>query len=211
MYLSFVMALFVLNMIFSRGTDLEVALPTVIRHLSNKSIKRIMPKTIKIANNSLSDTELFLTNGFRNIFAKELVDVILNWFSERFMVVYHYNEIKVMKKFAEPKKNTVYVETTLTEVAKEFGINSNALGYSSNGEGEDIVLCSIFKDNKVAIPEDVFESHGTIRFSNEFPLIINAQINGGSLVMDEFDASIQKKKIFVMKESLKGKLHTARR
>lgn len=126
------------------------------------------------------------------------------------MVVYHYNEIKVMKKICRAKENTVYVETTLTEVAKEFGINSNALGYSSNGEGEDVVLCSIFKDNKIAIPADVFESYGTIRFSNEFPLIINEQINGGTLVMDEFDASIQKK-IFVMKESLKGKLHTARR
>ena len=176
--------------VFSRGAALEVALPSVIRHLANKSIKRITPKTKEIAESSLSDTELFLTNGFKNIFAKDLVDVITAWFADKFMVIYRSDEIKVMRKFAEPKENTIYVETTLTEAAKEFGINSNALGYRANGDGEDVVLCSIFNDNKVAIPADAFESYGTIRFINEFPLVINALLNGGTLVMDEFDASI---------------------
>ncbi|MGN1190975.1 MAG: ATP/GTP-binding protein [Candidatus Ornithospirochaeta sp.] len=176
--------------IFSRGANLEVALPSSIRHLSNKSIKRITPKTKEIAENSLSDTELFLTNGFKNIFAKELVDMITNWFSDKFIVIYRSDAIKVMRKFAAPKDNTIYVETTLTQAAKEFGINSNALGYRSTDEGEDVVLCSIFSNNKVAIPADAFESYGTIRFINEFPLVINALINGGTLAVDEFDASI---------------------
>lgn len=33
-------------------------------------------------------------------------------------------------------------------------------------------------------------SYGTIRFINEFPLFVNALVNGGTLVVDEFDASI---------------------
>ena len=57
-------------------------------------------------------------------------------------------------------------------------------------EGDDIVLCSIFKDKKIAIPAEIFESYGTIRFINEFPLIIKALIDGSTLVIDEFDASI---------------------
>ena len=40
------------------------------------------------------------------------------------------------------------------------------------------------------VPADLFESYGTIRFINEFPLIVSALVNGGTLVMDEFDASI---------------------
>ena len=36
----------------------------------------------------------------------------------------------------------------------------------------------------------MFESYGTIRFINEFPLVIQVLLNGGTLVMDEFDASI---------------------
>lgn len=176
--------------VFLRGTELEVALPSFIRHLSNKSINRITPKMKEIAQSSLSDTELFLTNGFKTIFAKDFVALIIEWFKNQFMVIYRSDEIKVMHKFADPKENTIYVETTLTEAAKEFGINSNALGYRANGEGEDVVLFSIFSNSKIAIPADAFESYGTIRFINEFPLVIKALLNGSTLVMDEFDASI---------------------
>lgn len=176
--------------VFSREKELEVALPLIIRPLSNKSINRITPKTKEIAQSSLSDTELFLTNGFKTIFAQDFVSLITEWFKSKFMVIYCSDEIKVMRKFADPKENTIYVEATLTEAAKEFGINSNALGYRASGEGEDVVLCSIFNNSKIAIPADAFESYGTIRFINEFPLVINALLNGSTLVMDEFDASI---------------------
>ena len=50
------------------------------------------------------------------------------------------------------------------------------------------MLCSILRDE--LIPAEMFESYGTIRFVNEFPLVILALMTGGVLVMDEFDASI---------------------
>lgn len=178
------------KMVFSRGKEFDVALPAVIKPLSNASTKRISPKTKEIAASSLSDTELFLTNGFKSIFAQDLVTLITDWFSNKFMVIYRSDAMKVMHRFSEPKENTIYVEATLTEAAKEFGINSNALGYRADSEGNDVMLCSIFDNNKIAIPAEVFESYGTIRFINEFPLVINALLNGGTLVMDEFDASI---------------------
>lgn len=53
-----------------------------------------------------------------------------------------------------------------------------------------IILCSIFKDKNKAMPIDMFESYGTIRFINIFPLVISAILNGGTLVVDEFDASL---------------------
>ena len=82
------------------------------------------------------------------------------------------------------------MERTLTEAAKAFGITANALGYRQTGEKEkeDIELYSIFQ-NKI-LPAELFESYGTIRFINEFPLVIYALLNGGTLVIDEFDASI---------------------
>ena len=177
------------KLVFSREKKLEVALPAVIKSLANKSIKRISTKTKEIATSSLSDTELFLTNGFKTIFAQDLVTLITDWFANKFMVIFRSDAIKVMHKFAEPKENTVYVEKTLTEAAKEFGINSNALGYRTTTDSDDVTLCSIFNDNKT-IPAETFESYGTIRFINEFPLVISALLNGGTLVMDEFDASI---------------------
>ena len=37
---------------------------------------------------------------------------------------------------------------------------------------------------------EVFESYGTIRFINLFPVVLRAIATGGTLVVDEFDASI---------------------
>lgn len=44
--------------------------------------------------------------------------------------------------------------------------------------------------NIPAIAAEIFESYGTIRFVNVFPLVIRAILTGGTLVVDEFDASI---------------------
>ena len=54
------------------------------------------------------------------------------------------------------------------------------------------MLISIIDDEDVqaVLPAEMYESYGTVRFVNEFPLIINTLLNGGTLVMDEFDASI---------------------
>lgn len=176
--------------VFSRNGELTVDLPSVIKEYVNKSIKRKTPKMLELAKDSLSDTELFLNNGFKSIYAAELVKRILSWFGNKFIVVYRSDDMRLVRKFADPKTNTVYVETTLTEAAKEFGITGNALGYKATGkdDAEDAVLCSIF-GNKL-LPAEMFESYGTIRFINEFPLVILALLSGGTLVMDEFDASI---------------------
>lgn len=178
------------KLIFLRNEELVVDLPSVIKEYVNKSIKRKTPKMLELAVDSLSDTELFLTNGFKSIYAQSLVKRVTSWFSNKFIVVYHCDDIRLVRKFTDPKANTVYVETTLTKAAREFGITGNALGYKSDGKDdtEDAVLCSII-GNKL-LPAEIFESYGTIRFINEFPLVIRVLLNGGTLVMDEFDASI---------------------
>ena len=176
--------------VFKRNAELAVDLPSVIKEYVNKSIKRKTPKMLELAIDSLSDMELFLTNGFKSIYAQELVKRITTWFSDKFIVVYRSDDMRLVRKYADPKANTVYVEATLTEAAKEFGITGNAVGYKSVGkdETEETVLCSIV-GNKL-LPAEMFESYGTIRFINEFPLVILVLLNGGTLVMDEFDASI---------------------
>ena len=64
--------------------------------------------------------------------------------------------MRLVRKFADPKANTVYVETTLTEAAREFGITGNALGYKSVGkdETEDTVLCSILGNKLIPAEMD---------------------------------------------------------
>ena len=72
------------------------------------------------------------------------------------------------------------MEKTINEAAACFGINSNALGYIVDGESNEAKLCSVFKNMEkgTAIPAELFESYGTIRFVNMFPLVVNALLNG---------------------------------
>ncbi len=147
---------------------------------------------ISIATANLNSEELFLMNGFKTMFSAKLVTLITKWLSDQFMVIYRADAIHLIRKFSDPKKNSIYVEKVLNEAAKIFGINSNALAYIIDGDNSEAKLCSIFDRGKKseAIPAEVYESYGTIRFVNMFPLVVNALMKGGTLVIDEFDASI---------------------
>lgn len=177
--------------VFTRDSDLKLDLSVIQKHL-NKGTSKNADRIRVIAENSLSKDELFLTNGFKAIISKKLVALITDWFVNKFMIIYQTNSIQYARKFVDPKEDTIYVEETLNEAARAFGINSNGLGFRASKSGEDSILYSLFEqDNrKMAIPADAFESYGTIRFINEFPLVIRALLTGAVLVVDEFDASI---------------------
>ena len=145
-----------------------------------------------LAESSLHDEELFLANGFKTMFSAKLPSAITQWLDKSFVVIYRSDSMQLVRKFSEPKKRSVFIEKTLNEAAALFGVNSNALGYVLDGEHEEAQLCSIFNRNSkhAAIPVELFESYGTIRFINLFPLVLRTLREGGILVVDEFDASI---------------------
>lgn len=92
-----------------------------------------------------------------------------------------------------PNKKVQIIDRTVNDAAKIFGINSNALGYIPGENDADPKLVSVWdnlQDKKVAIDAEMFESYGTIRFMNTFPLVAQAIANGSTLVIDEFDASL---------------------
>lgn len=181
------------EVVFRRGDNLEIENLKVIKDYLPDTIRKNAGGAIAIAENSLNREELFLMNGFKLIFSQNLVKVITDWFSGKFMVIYRADSIQLIKRFADPQKKAVYVEKTTDEAAKLFGINSNAIGYVISEENSEPKLCSIFKDNNkqnVAMAAEIFESYGTLRFINMFPLVIRAMQTGGTLIVDEFDASI---------------------
>lgn len=143
-----------------------------------------------IARNNLNETELFLTNGFKMMFSSKIVSFILEWFEEKFIVIYRADAAEIKSKLDNTEGGKIFINCTTNDAAKLFGINSNALGYVVPEDGREPQLCSIFKDNGVAIPAKHFESYGTVRFINIFPLILKALVEGSVLVMDEFDANI---------------------
>ena len=58
--------------VFLRNETLEVQLPSVIKDYVNKSIKKKTAKMLDLAKDGLTDTELFLNNGFKSIYAQKL-------------------------------------------------------------------------------------------------------------------------------------------
>ncbi len=180
--------------VFKRKEKLTFDNLKVIKEYLSDSIEQNGKKIEEIATNSINQEELFLTNGFKIIFSQSFVKMVTDWFANKFMVIYRADSMQLIKRFADPQKKAVYVVKTTDEAAKLFGINSNAVGYVVGEDDSEAKLCSFFKnvkDKKSAVmAAEQFESYGTIRFINMFPLVIRAIQTGGTLVVDEFDASI---------------------
>lgn len=157
--------------------------------------KTIEKSLIKIAESNMADDELFLMNGFRIMFNPKLTSFVTDWFKKKFIVIYRADLIELKRVFDNPKDGAVYIEEKLNEIAKKFGVNSSALGYIADKETNNQVLCSLFKEKHVAIPAEYFESYGTIRFVNIFPIVVQTLMDGATLVVDEFDASIHPKAV----------------
>ncbi|MFA5546780.1 MAG: ATP-binding protein [Sphaerochaetaceae bacterium] len=167
--------------------DMEIVQPYLV-----PAYEQNVKGAAALAQSSLNNEELFLTNGFKTMFSAKLASMIALWLDKKFIVIYRSDSMQLVRKFSEPKKQSVFIEKTLNEAAALFGVNSNALGYVLDGEHEEAQLCSIFKGDakSTAIPVELFESFGTIRFINLFPLVLQTLLNGGILIVDEFDASM---------------------
>lgn len=151
------------------------------------SINTDINDALNIAIDSMDREELFLSNGFKTIFSKQLATIILSWFENKMIVLYHSDKVSIAPYILDAKEDKIYTQKTLTDAAKIFGIGQNGLGYKILSGTP--TLYSTFKNGK-AIPADLYESFGTLRFVREFPIIIEAIIKGATLFVDEFDASI---------------------
>lgn len=182
------------ELIFRRDETLLFGNLKGIKEYLSGAVTQNKESAIEIAKSSLSQDELFLTNGFKLIFSQSFAQLIVDWFSDKCMVIYRADIMQLIQRFSDPKKKTIYVEKTTNEAAELFGINSNAVGYIVSDDEPEAKLYSIFEHGKgrkkTAIASEIFESYGTIRFINMFPLVIKAILTGGTLVVDEFDASI---------------------
>ena len=182
-------------MVFERTDSIKFgSFKKIKKDVSIQAIESVNTITT-LANQALAEDELFLSGGFKFLVSQRLSKVIIEWFSDKFMVIYRADAVQLIRRFSDTQKKTVYVEKTINEAAKAFGINSNDVAYVENSDDAEAKLYSIFQDKldnsrARAVLAEVFESYGTIRFINLFPLVLRAIEIGGTLVVDEFDASI---------------------
>lgn len=142
----------------------------------------------KIANNTLNKTDLFITNGYKNIINQKKAQIFLEWIDKYLITICNSNQFSAKPVIEKP--DVFYKDDAITNIACAFGCNSNDLAYIKHDE--QTILCSYVetKNGKYAIPSPLYESLGTLRLINIFPLLSEAIKKGYTLLLDEFDASL---------------------
>ena len=157
----------------------------------NETVVSFFDNAIDISNSSLKDTELFLSNGLKNIFNPTFFASFIEWFYIKLETIVRADSINSIPVASALANERLYVDQNLNRALAEFGVINSSVGYTNDKDGKPIVLSLIGKEKATrAIPSEVFESYGTIRFINEFPIIMKTFSEGGILIIDEFDASI---------------------
>lgn len=177
------------TVIFSRGERLRMSDEKAALEYLDKAAFTNLAVAMELAESNLKKDELFLMNGFKNIFAANIVDVITEWFRSDLKVVYQANSVSVRRAMLKPD---VFVpDDRMTKALTIFGSAGNRIGYVFDDATNRTRLVSMV-DSKTgtAITSEDFESYGTVRFANLYPLIAGALLHGCTLVIDEFDASI---------------------
>ena len=157
------------------------------------TVEQVFDNAELLAQSSLKSNELFLTNGFKSIFSKELVETITDWLEKHFQIVVRADSIKMNLYMDGSNEDRLVFDSNLEDALNEFGVLSSKVAYKATKDGKSSLysLIETGEEQKYKVlPASMFESYGTIRFINEFPLIVNALIEGNTLVIDEFDASI---------------------
>ena len=183
------------KMIYRRSENLEIG---DINEIKEYLIENFTKKTAEIiAKSNLDRKELFLNGIFKTLYSKKIFDIIYNWFENKFKIIYRADRIKfspTIEIAEENKEKKYYFDKSLNMAAKEFGLASEGIAYPITNKKEESKPLSIIpiqnKKNGIMISANIFESFGTMRFLNIFPLIITAIECGTILVIDELDASI---------------------
>ena len=185
-------ALYINNvLIYERTNQLKIG---KIEEIKDYLIENFSNDTAeKIAKTNLDDKELFLNGMFKTLYSKKIYDIIYEWFREKFRIIYHADKMYITPIIASnSKEKKYYIDRTLNKALKDFGLTSENIAYPINRDKEQTDPLSMVKldDGTVVLSAEVFESFGTIRFLNIFPLILMAIKTGATLAIDELDASI---------------------
>lgn len=172
--------------VFSRKNN-EISFPKIkdFKEFLISNFLQNFDTAFSIAQNSLKSDDLFLMNGFRNIVSSNIADFISDYFSNYLKTIYHSEFLNTVPIFNEKAIS----DKIMNEAVEEFGINSNKLIYVQENNKEQPILCSVMENKKI-IPSQIFESYGTLRFVNIYPIIAEALQKGSTIIIDEFDASI---------------------
>lgn len=175
------------KMIFTRSSSLEIG---DVNDISDMLIAAFDKKASEnMAQSNLNDEELFLTGMFKSLYSAQIVNNITDWFRDKCKVFLRANLMMISPSAENVKTNHAFIDNTFQKAIKHFGIHGNEIVYMKSKESNEMTPYSVLSNDK-AVPVDIFESYGTERFLNIFPLIVQTLQTGATLIVDEFDASL---------------------
>ncbi|MGI6782324.1 MAG: AAA family ATPase [Acholeplasmataceae bacterium] len=161
-----------------------------VKIFDNKLVE--IPKMLEQINKNLKDDELFFSNAYRTSFNGKLANEIMEHFKTKFDVVYRSDVIRMSRKMKEGQK--YFHDEELTSVAHKIGSCGEKVVFVSRSDEEGASSLGVTipndKEKDYLIPAELIESYGTIRILNMFPIIKYTLLNGATLIVDEFDASL---------------------
>lgn len=178
-------------LIYNRNENLTIGKIETIKSLLIENFSKETAE--KIAKTNLDNKELFFNGMFKSLYSKKLFDIIYLWFKNQFKIIYHADRIQYSPVIATENKDKKYfVDKHLNKALKSFGLTSKQIAYPINCDKDSIDPLSMieYQDGRAILPAEMFESFGTIRFLNIFPIILKTIMQGATLVVDELDASI---------------------
>lgn len=177
------------KMIYHRKDSLEIG---DIKAIKGYLVNGFNSSNESIARDNINKEELFLTTYFKTLYSAKITEIIQEWFKEKLIIIYRADSFRTSPIINE-SRDKLYVDGTLNSALKIFGLTGENIAYSvsdENGKTEPVSLIDIGNEKVAKIPADIFESFGTIRFMNIFPILLEAILYGKTVAIDEFDASI---------------------
>lgn len=172
--------------------DKELFVRNDVLKINETPNKNFNATLVRLLATNLHDEELFLTNGYKNVVNNELYNELLSFLNNDLLVLYRANNMGISAKLNE--KANILKPLGLSDVAHEIGALNSDIGFYNPKEGHEGILTTFIKNEKenklTAIPADIIESYGTVRFLHLYPFLNKALNDGGVLVIDEFDASL---------------------
>ena len=151
-----------------------------------------------IINSNIEPQELLLNVMFKTLYSKKIYEIITNWFQDKLRIIYHADKIHYAPNLEsridiKNSNKKLFSNPQINEAVKEIGLTSEKIAYPITDKKDLIFPVSVIKtiDEKgIVVPAEFFESFGTLRLLDIFPLMMATMKRGATLLVDELDASL---------------------
>ncbi len=200
--------------IFTRTSQGGVNMPIheLIRkgHLPPNDADEAFYKTLlRRLNETIDERQLSLFSGIKNLINNDYFIDIQKWFS-KFIVVMDANDVSFDQKdlksieFQKNKSNELqtrqlYKSKTIEEILNYAEFGNQQIQFFSDVDKGDLSMVSLYKlpkyqnhdlDIRMVVTSELTESKGTIQLLRLIQPFIDALKVGGTVVLDEMDASL---------------------